>query len=1014
MNFSQYFELPFSKRRATEDFRIDPEPMSILGSGYSLTQLKAVKNTRSTDPSPTPFRSAFKENVAKSSDILINPTRQSMSSTKTMSFLQRRKYDEKCRSNDRTSVVQFVKTSPKVMDSDSKASSIIAKRILNSLSTLASPKDEQSLRRSHPATSTLLQRFGVSTETIEEAAETKHKFAKTQATPTVPKKEMIQPEKLEVLKTIPEYSSINEEFAFRAAKPLNILMSTINDDLDTQAIKFAFSPAGRKNKIMVSKTTDLNENETINFNKPTLIWTQALPAIPTNSKFLVPTNIKLPTIQMNESMRTSADVTGLPKADSLWTKALNDDKLKCPSCLVPNEKSATKCVSCETTLSKPCGVSLWESASKSDKVKCPSCMVPNDKLATKCVSCEATLSSDTERAMFKSNPFSVSTPLQPSESQFQGFTFKPAQSLDVKPPVSSSNNLDAMPSKKRAANGEVSSSTTFNHPFSAPKPFTFGTSAVDQSSQVPSGSSFTLGAVKSPVVSTPSFAVNETALQSQNLSSTTFTSTAPSFTFGGPISVLGKNEANLNMFSSSVPPHDSKVIPDTKGPFGSHISGLATADVNSNNIPSFSFGKRTLEKSDAQINTVQPAVSSATGFSFGGALSNPSSFSSGHEQNKTQFGLGTIKDQNSLSSSLKQNETSSINSINTAIPAVTEKPTFGTGFSNPGSLQSISTSSSSTGSFLFGAARTENTNSTTAGASTNDNKIAPPTPFMFGSTAGGDKKSSPFIFGAPAVPSTTNEDKKNPTPFIFGTITAENGEKTSTFTFVTNDDKHKVIDTGKKTEALSFGTTSETFSFGSNNKSQQSNNSLTVSTPLFGSAMTDKLPFGVTTSNGSESPNSAMDMGYNSGDGSNLTAAVSMSAAPLQSFPSFANSLVPSSTSNFGFNSSTSSSGIAFGNSAASTSGSTAAPFMFSGGFGAGIQQNLAPDLGASSSFSFGAAPFGNIPPTNPSASFSGGSSGLSNQQQQNAGGLFSLGSSDNKQSNITNGRRKVKVKRPQ
>jgi hypothetical protein len=172
---------------------------------------------------------------------------------------------------------------------------------------------------------------------------------------------------------------------------------------------------------------------------------------------------------------------------SIWSSAAMSKGVKCPVCRVTNDEKATKCVSCESLLKTASVVEdvnssasshakaatpandIWAKFSSGDQIKCPVCMVRNNKGSVKCVSCETPLASEN-----KTNETTSSAPV--SSSSTGGFKFGA--------PSSSSGSLPISNFTFKAPEAAATTATSFL-PASTPAPFQFGAAPSSLSVKMP-------------------------------------------------------------------------------------------------------------------------------------------------------------------------------------------------------------------------------------------------------------------------------------------------------------------------------------------------------------------------------------------------------------------------------------------------------------------------------------------------------------------------------------------------
>ena len=254
---------------------------------------------------------------------------------------------------------------------------------------------------------------------------------------------------------------------------------------------------------------------------------------------------------------------------NIWSKSANTDKKKCKVCLVMNDKNVSKCVSCESPFgdgggsSAPASVAVVTSSSSSvpniwakaaEGAKCKVCLVMNKKDAAKCVSCESPLGAG-------------AAPVVPSVSVESG----PSKFI-----------FGVVPSTSGPITNSTGPSTVG---------FTFGAP--------PSGVS---GNVASSSSSVGGFTFGSSSSTSSSASSTTVASSG--FTFGVPLVTTATKSEPVNEFKSQA---DSKKV-EAQPSFG--IVSDTKPSESSADKPSFTFGVTSATSS-------KPALSTTSGFTFG-------------------------------------------------------------------------------------------------------------------------------------------------------------------------------------------------------------------------------------------------------------------------------------------------------------------------------------------------------------------------------------------------------------
>ena len=197
----------------------------------------------------------------------------------------------------------------------------------------------------------------------------------------------------------PLVQSVDKEFTFSAPTPIEG-----SDEIDFSAtssnqneIKYVFSPPNIRKKATLSSgatpTAAASRVDTRNAFIPVVVTTQKF-----NFSSSAKPAVETPPVSFSSALDTKT-VVALP-SESIWAKAAKAETVKCPACMVPNEKSAKKCVSCESDMSGPASTTVpsaapvvpaWASAASS----AASSSMPSWAAAPVTTSKPSTLSSST-------------------------------------------------------------------------------------------------------------------------------------------------------------------------------------------------------------------------------------------------------------------------------------------------------------------------------------------------------------------------------------------------------------------------------------------------------------------------------------------------------------------------------------------------------------------------------------------------------------------------------------------
>jgi hypothetical protein len=203
--------------------------------------------------------------------------------------------------------------------------------------------------------------------------------------------------------------SDQDEFTFNAPKDIEGLEDDVSShSLATNKVRFIFSPPAKKVSKKYPPTPGGSKLKAVASEKTN----------PTKGKASDPAPLS----------SSSSSTTGLG-LDSLINRS---NSIKCSTCMVFNDKTASRCVACDSKLSNneapknpsassasTAGMGTLPDAlvKRPNSLKCPMCLVFNDKSAARCVACDSKLSSPdsaiSQPVVDKTTPAAVSS----------GFTF---------------------------------------------------------------------------------------------------------------------------------------------------------------------------------------------------------------------------------------------------------------------------------------------------------------------------------------------------------------------------------------------------------------------------------------------------------------------------------------------------------------------------------------------------------------------------------------------------------------
>ena len=398
--------------------------VSSLGSGI-LQESQNRKGSESAFPSRSSYIPVFKSNTARftsneasSRQSLAGPHSQSLSRAPlSLSYSERRKIQRQSEGRDGATTV-----SKKILETLSGINTPIenerSRSVAISWKDFGAPPSKKSDGESTQKSNLIIAQepasqakadykpinLDISREAIKVPVEPKQKiqvFSKIEP-PTLPKPVFTTATITaaaateENPKKTVTFSAIDEEFIFE--EPSDDLMAPSNSatpsSIGADGIKYIFSPPG--NRRGMSKATS---------------------SVPPKENIILKDTTTVDATKPKEKSETPAI--------NIWATVATD-KVKCGACMVPNLKSATKCVSCESSLTAevaatPKAKSIWD-VNTNDFIKCSACMVQNSKTAVKCASCESPLTSSSASSSaaitfppaFKSATTADATKLAPS------------------------------------------------------------------------------------------------------------------------------------------------------------------------------------------------------------------------------------------------------------------------------------------------------------------------------------------------------------------------------------------------------------------------------------------------------------------------------------------------------------------------------------------------------------------------------------------------------------------------
>lgn len=315
----------------TDDPIMDKLPQKSLQKAEIIEPFGISNKFRSSNSSDIRYVPTFQDSSFRFSDqsthksILSRPTSKETEG-KPLTFLQRRRLQKQAE----------VTATP---------ASTVAKRILETLSELSSPPQIE--KRTQPNKSHVSWKETTETQTFIEQP------VFPISNRDVPKKEDL---KISNEKSVPTSSSST---AFTSTVPIQknddkLLEATLNN------LEYSFSaPTNVISEVSTLSNIDISGIK-YSFTAPGSAELREQHKLIEPSQDLVQESVKKVSDSVTKSVSASSETKEVKSNVNIWKIAT--DKIKCQVCLVPNEKTATKCVSCENPLS---GTSSSDTTSKS-------------------------------------------------------------------------------------------------------------------------------------------------------------------------------------------------------------------------------------------------------------------------------------------------------------------------------------------------------------------------------------------------------------------------------------------------------------------------------------------------------------------------------------------------------------------------------------------------------------------------------------------------------------------------
>mmetsp|Transcript_9082 Transcript_9082/g.13660 ORF Transcript_9082/g.13660 Transcript_9082/m.13660 type:complete len:1968 (-) Transcript_9082:213-6116(-) len=558
------------------------------------------------------------------------------------------------------------------------------------------------------------------------------------------------------------------EFTFNSPTPIEGIDEDSDTAVSTSKVKFAFSPPGKKSVKGIDRQA--TPGVALKSSKPSNIDTST-----PHVKFSLDTSPTIEKISGDskssaEMSKDSETVTEKPVVSGFaWAMPKGD--VKCQVCLVYNDKSATKCVSCESPMGTPGSMpNSKEASDSSGPASTPAATgasfggsKPSDGAISSSGFSFNSVSSS-EKPSSSGSEFSFGgTSSAKSTSGGNGFTFGSASSNEK--PASSGAGF----SFGSAVSGEKSASTSLGSS-STSKPagssnITFGNGG---STTAPTASSSTT--LPSDVTSkgfafeAKPISVDEKKTENTDTSKESTTTEKPSFGFSANPLAAGKSFTSFS-FSQSSGKDDSSVsdkgtTPSSSAPQSAPLvfkpkektSDTATSDTAKDkeiSMPSFAFGAGASKTSISSFGFSQPDSSTSSsaidfskkvtsptgpGFSFNKRSAEGSEISS----QTAQSNVGETDNTDEESSRKKRAATDASNqesnrSVGESIPGLGGSPSFS----------------------QFGS------------------KLAPPTESVqSGVTMGSNSTPSFGVGGTSVTPASTSSAAATKPSFVFGASTS--------------------------------------------------------------------------------------------------------------------------------------------------------------------------------------------------------------------------------------------------